>query len=466
VRAAAARTGWSASSVLMPLSFAVTLGGMTTLVGTSTNLVVSGFLVESGQRPLGIFELSRIGVPVAVLGVLTLVLLSPRLLSTRRSPTELFSEEGREYAVEMEVRERGNLVGSSVADAGLRHLQGVFLAWVQRAGRVVAPVEPAFVLQAGDHLGFVGSVQHVVDLQAMSGLRGAALTHARGLEDRDHRFVEVVVASGSPLVGQTLRNQAFREQYRAAVLAIHRAGARLEGKLGDIPLRSGDTLLLIAERGFAARWRDRRDFLLVSERDGALSIPSAKGWFVLCVTVAMMLAAALDWLPILHGALAAATLMVLTGIITPHEARNAVDLDVLLLIAASFGLGAAIETSGLATQIAGWLVVPTTPLGPIAVLAALVVATLVLTQVMANNAAAALMFPIATAAAEQSGANPRSFAIAIALAASAAFLTPIGYQTNTMILGPGGYRFSDYWKLGLPVTIVVGVGIVVSTGAG
>jgi len=460
VSASAERQGQSPSKYLMPLSFAVLLGGIVTLIGTSTNLVVSGLMEQVGLAPIGMFEMTWIGLPLALVGIAAMVLLAPRLLPARRGLKERFSAEFREFTIEMEVEPGGAVDGQSVAAAGLRHLQGVFLAWIRRGERLITPVGPDDTMRAGDRLGFVGRVDQVMDLQAMRGLRMAAHKHVRGLEAGEHRFVEVVLAAISPLVGKTLKQADFREQYQATVLAIHRSGERVAGKLGEVKLEPGDTLLLLADGGFAGRWRDRRDFLLVLELNGALPVSSRKAWFVLTVAVAMITLAAFDIVPILQASLVAALLMVAGRVITPNEARTAIDLDVLLLIAASFGVGTAIETSGLASLVADWIVTPAMHIGPVAVLAAIVLATMVVTELITNNAAAALIFPIAVAAAKQSGVDPRSFAIAVAMAASASFLTPIGYQTNTMVYGPGGYRFGDYIRLGLPLTLIVFVGLV------
>jgi di/tricarboxylate transporter len=460
VSASAQRQGRSASRYLMPISFATLIGGTVTLIGTSTNLVVSGLMVQAGMAPMGMFELTGIALPTAVLGIILLVVLAPRLLPDRRGLRQSFDEQFREFTLEMQVESGGAVDSKSVAEAGLRHLQGVFLAWIRRGDSVISPVAPEQKLEAGDLLGFVGSVERVMDLQSMRGLRTSAHKHVRGLSEGDHRFVEVVIASLSPLVGKTLKSADFREQYAATVLAVHRSGERLSGKLGELPLVAGDTLLLLADRNFAQRWRDRRDFLLVSELDGALPVSSVKALAVSGIVLAMILASAFDVVPILQGSLVAAFLLVATKIITAAEARNALDLDVVLLIAASFGIGAAIEKSGLASLVASWIVDAAMGLGPVAVLAAIVLATLTVTELITNNAAVVLLFPIATAAAVQSGVDPRSFALAITIAASASFLTPIGHQTNTMVYGPGGYRFGDYVRLGLPITIVVFVGVV------
>ena len=453
VTASAERSGQSVSKFLMPLSFAVLLGGTVTLIGTSTNLVVSGLMEQSGYAPIGMFELTPIGLPLALVGVLAMVRLVPTLLPPRRGIKEQFSAEFREFTIEMEVERSGPISDRTVAEAGLRHLQGVFLGWIRRGDRVLSPVAPDEVLRAGDRLGFVGGVDRVMDLQGMPGLRIAAHKHMRGLDSGEHRFLEVVLAAISPLVGRTLKSADFREDYQATVLAIHRSGERIAGKLGDVTLAAGDTLLLLTDRGFAARWRDRREFLLVSQLDGALPVSTKKAWIVLGITALMIAGSALDVFPILEGSLLAAMMMVATGVLTPNEARNAVEIDVVLMIAASFSIGTAIEASGLAALVAGWIVAPTMAGGPIAVLAAIVLATLAVTQLITNNAAAVLVFPIGMAAASSIGADPRAFGVAIAVAASASFMTPIGYQTNAMVFGPGGYRFGDYSRLGTPLTL-------------
>jgi di/tricarboxylate transporter len=460
VSAWAERRGVPISWYLMPLSFAAILGGMVTLIGTSTNLVVSGLLQEAGHAPLGMFEMTGIGLPAALLGLVVLIVLAPTLLPDRRGLKRRFEEEFREFTVEMEVERGGAADGQSVEEAGLRRLEGVFLVRIEREGRVLAPVAPEEILEGGDLLGFVGRADLVVDLQSIPGLRSREHKHTDPFRDEAHSFFEVVVSPVAPLVGVSLKEVGFREQYQAAVLAIHRAGDRVREKLGDVTLRPGDTLLLLADHGFRDRWRDRRDFLVVSPLDGSLPPGNSRGLLTLTLVVGVVLLAAVGLVPILNGALLAAILVVLTGTLTPNEARSAVDLDVILLIAAAFGIGNAIEASGLALAAVELFVDPAMALGPVAVLAAVVLATFLLTELITNNAAAVLMFPVAIAAALSIGVDPRAFAVGVALTASASFLTPIGYQTNTMVYGPGGYHFRDYSRLGLPLSLVVMVVVI------
>lgn len=456
----AEKRGHSASRYLMPISFAAILGGVITLIGTSTNLVVSGLMVAHGMEPMSMFELTRVGLPVAVAGIGLVVLLAPVVLPERRPARRQFEEDAREYVVHQIVSPGGPMDGLTVEGAGLRHLQGVFLVEIEREGEMIAPATPATLLRGGDQLAFVGRVDMIRDLQMLRGLTPAEQHHAAWLDGAEHTFFEVVVSGTSQLAGATLKEANFRSRYQAAVLALHRAGERVQAKLGDVRLRPGDTLLLLADSGFAARWRDRRDFLLVSHLGGSPPPSTRQAWFVGIVTFAIVASSGMGLLPIVHAAILGAVLLILGGALSPSQARRAVDMDTLIVIAASFGIGAALESSGLAALVGGGIVDTFGSASPLIILLAVVLATIALTEMITNNAAAVLMFPVALAAAGAVGADPRPFAIALAAAASASFLTPIGYQTNTMVYGPGGYRFGDYFRLGFPLTVVVVVTVV------
>ena len=455
VRDWAERRGQSPSRYLMPLSFAAILGGMVTVIGTSTNLVVSGLLEAAGQPPLAMFEISRLGLPVAIAGCALLVLLAPVLLPDRRPARRELEENVREFVVSMVVEPDGPLNGKEVAASGLRHLQGVYLIEIERQGQLIAPVPPTTTLRSADRLTFVGKADLVVDLQSTRGLAFAEQHHVGALDTTRHTFFEAVVGAASPLIGGTLRDAEFRGRYQAAVVAIHRAGHRVQAKLGDVRLRVGDTLLMLGDPDFRDRWRDRNDFLLVSRLGAAPPRTTSSAWIVGLIAVVIVVGASLGALPILHLSLLGAIALVGLGVLTPGEARRAVDLDVILVIAGAFGLGAAMATSGLADRLAGTLIGGLGFLGSVGVLAGIVLATLALLGFITNNAAAVLMFPIAMSTAASLGLDQRAFAIAIAITASASFITPIAYQTNLMVYGPGGYRFGDYARLGVPLTAVV-----------
>lgn len=455
ISAWAERNGQSPSKFLMPLSFAAILGGVITLIGTSTNLVVSGLLEASGRPGFGMFELTPIGLPVAIVGAIVLIIAAPWLLPDRIPARRQAEVQLREFVVGMQVRPGGPIDGRTVEQAGLRSLRGLFLVEIARSGEVIAPVGPTTVLRGTDRLTFVGRAGDVVELQHMRGLTSTEAPHLLQFDSPEHTFFEAVVGEASPLVGKTLKEAAFRGRYQAAVLAIHRAGQRVQDKLGQVRLRVGDTLLLLADAGFRERWADRNDFLLVSRFGGAPPLTSRKAPLVAAVGLGIIAVAATGAMDIVKASLLGALLFVVFRILSAREARASIDLDVVIMIAASFGLGAAIETSGLAAGVAGVLVSGLGGLGDIGVLLGIVLATVALTELITNNAAAVLIFPIAINAAVGIGADVRAFALAVAVAASASFLTPIGYQTNTMVYGAGGYRFGDYARLGLPLTIIV-----------
>ena len=448
-----AKRNLSPSRFLMPVSFAAVLGGVITTIGTSTNLTVSGLLTESEMPPLGLFELTPVGLPIAVAGCILLVALGSWLIPDRGTARDELVGTGRDFTVTMQVAPNGPIDGRNVEQAGLRHLQGVFLVEVQRGDRVIAPVAPDEVLEGGDLLTFVGRVGQIVDLQRMRGLESAENHQIEALARGTHAFFEVVVGADE-LAGSTLREAGFRARYGAAVLAIHRAGHRIDAKLGDVRLRFGDTLLVLADTSFRNRWRDRGDFLVVAPVSGIPPTQPRKVWVVTLIGIGFIALTAIGILPILQASILAALLVLASGTLTVRQARDAIDLNLVVLIAAAFGLGAAVEASGLAAASAGMLTAMMQPLGAIGALAAVILATVVVTELLSNNAAAVLMFPVCVATAAATGSDPRPFIIAVTLSASLSFLSPVGYQTNMMVYALGGYRFTDFARIGAPLTLL------------
>jgi di/tricarboxylate transporter len=447
------RTRESAARYLMPLSFAVILGGVVTTIGTSTNLVVSGMLEKAGEAPLGLFEITPVGLPVAIIGLLTLILTVPWLQPDRRPAGQQLEEGGREFSVSLKVVAGGPLDGRTVEEGELRNLEGVFLAGLERGGELIAPVAPDRKLRGGDRLSFVGRADKVVDLQTRRGLESAEAPHMSELQTSRHRFYQAVVGAGSRLVGRTLKEIEFRARYQAAVIAIHRSGQPVHEKLGQVRLKHGDTLILLADSGFHLRWRDRGDFLMVTDMGGTPPAVTRKAWIVALVGLAIVVVAGAGVVPILQASLVGAIALIVCGVLTATEARESVELDTIIVIAASFALGTAMDKSGLAAH-AAELITRASGGGSVhGALFGIVIATKIVTELITNNAAAAMLFPIALASAHQLEVDPRPFVIAVAIAASNSFLTPIGYQTNTMVYGPGGYRFADYVRVGLPVTV-------------
>ena len=460
VEAWARTRGRSVSTYLMPLSFAAVLGGAITLMGTATNIIASGLLESIGEEPLGFFEITIVGLPIAVVSTLALIVLSPIVLPKRRSARGSLEDEFREFIVDMTVEPNGTIDGRTVTGAGLRHLEGVFLIGLERGDTVVAPVNPNTRLEAGDRLRFAGRASDIVDLQTIPGLASTERDQLLELDNGEVRYFEAVLGAGSPLIGRGVREARFRGRYQAAILAVHRAGHRVDAKIGDVELRVGDTLLMVADPGFKDRWGDRRDFLLISSLKPAPPTRSPKAPLVALVAIGIVGLSATGVLPLVTAALLGAFALVAARSITPNEARQAVDLDVVVTIAAAFGLAAAIVVSGLGTAIADVIFSLAAPAGQRAILAVIVLLTVVFKEIITNKGAVLLITPIAFSIAAATGGNPRAYAIAIAVAAALSFLTPIGYQTNTMVYGPGGYRYTDYLRLGLPLTLIAVAGVV------
>ncbi len=453
--------GRSVSRYLMPLSYAAILGGAVTLMGTATNIVASGLLEAIGEEPLGFFEITWVGLPIAIVAGVALILLSPMLIPDRQSARGSTDESIRAFVVDMTVIDGSSIDGETVEKAGLRHLSGVFLVSLERNGYTVAPVTPDTRLSGGDRVRFVGRSSDIVDLQAINGLSSAENEHVADLAGGDANYYEAVIGAHSPLVGEGVRESGFRGRYQAAIVAVHRAGERIDSKIGDIVFQVGDTLMLVADVGFKARWADRNAFLLISPVRPAPPTTNKRAPLVALVGIGIVAMSATGVLPLVTAALTGALILVVGGAVRPGEARRAVDLDVVVTVAAAFGLAAAIDISGLGTTLADGIIGLAEPFGEIAVLGAIVLITIVLKEVITNKGSVLLLTPVAFSVATSTGGDPRGYAIAIAVASALAFLTPIGYQTNTMVYGPGGYRFSDYLRLGLPLTAIAFIGILV-----
>jgi len=481
IREWAKKNRLSVSKLLMPMNAAVVLGGLCTLIGTSTNVIVGGLVKDRlaagidrpwgvldltwaglpaawGRReftgPLGMFDITWLGLPLFALGIAYGLTASRFLLKDRRPPMSR-SDDPRQYSLEMVVEPGTGLVGKTIEAAGLRHLDGLFLMEIDRGDHVIAAVAPAERLQAGDRLVFVGVIDSVVELQKVRGLRPATDQVFKLDDPRSERqLVEAVVSSTCPLVGRTIREGNFRSTYGAVVIAVARDGERLRMKIGDITLEPGDTLLLEAGPAFLQRQRTSRHFYLVSEISGAAPPRHDRAWIACTVLAGMVLAVAMDLLPMVAAALGAAGMMVATRCLSSTEARRAIEWEALLLIAASFGLARAMQNTGLAGSIAEGAIAAAGN-NPLFVLAAVYVVAMFATELMSNNAAAVLSFPIAWQTAEQLGVHPLPFVMAITVAASCGFATPLGYQTNLMIYGPGGYKFTDYLRYGGPLNLLV-----------
>jgi di/tricarboxylate transporter len=456
------------SKLLMPLSFATILGGLCTVIGTSTNVVVAGLMQSSLQagaieRGMGFFTLTAVGVPCALAGLVYMLVASRWLLPTR-DPALRQMDDPRAYTAEMRVAPKGPVDGRTIEQAGLRHLSGMYLAEVERDGEVFAAVDPQFRLRGNDQLVFVGVVDSVVELQRMRGLVPATSQVFELEGPRSGRtLIEAVVSDRCPLLGQSIREGRFRTHYNAAVIAVARSGERLRQKIGDIVLQPGDTLLLEAQPAFVQQQRDSRDFFLVSGLDNSAPPRYERAVTALAILGGMVvLATSFEHVPffvergftMLHAALLAAGLMLITRCCSVEHVRRTIDWQVLIVISATLGIGTALSTTGLAAALADGMVALAGP-EPMAQLAMIYIVTMLLTELLSNTTAVVLAYPIALANAAQLGVDHMPFVVALAIAGSCGFATPIGYQTNLMVYGPGGYRFVDFLRFGAPLNLVV-----------
>lgn len=494
------KTHIAASKLMLPLSYAAILGGTITLIGTSTNLVVDGKvreltdvevarLVQGGMpedkaraefarrtglpaHGLRLFDITWIGLPAAVVGIAWVVCTHRWLLPDRR-PAISQQDDPREYTAEMLVPADSPLVGKTIEAAGLRHLPGAYLAEIDRGGIILPAVSPEERLWANDRLVFVGILETVADLQKMRGLIPATDQVFKLTAPRATRcLIEAVVSDSCPLVGRSIRDGRFRSVYNAVVIAAARNGERLRQKLGDVVLQPGDTLLLEAHPSFVDRQRNSRDFFLISRVEDSAPRRHELALVAIFILLGMVAAVAVGpeivsyfgWPRVLEptmlkAAVVAAALLMATRCLSIEDARRSIDWSTLLAIAASFGIARGVEQTGAARAISDGIV-GLAHGSPWATLAMIYLVTLLLTELITNNAAAALMFPFAVATARSLNVNYMPFVASVMMAASAGFATPLGYQTNLMVYGPGGYRFGDYLRIGIPLDIIVGVVVV------
>jgi di/tricarboxylate transporter len=449
----------SPSKLLIPLSYLAILGGTCTLIGTSTNLVVNGLMIQNNIPGMTLFEISKMGIPYAIAGTVYLIIFGRKILPDRKELLEQLGDSLREYLVEMQITTGCRLIGQSIEAAGLRHLPGLFLIEINRDDSIISPVGPDDKLELGDRLVFAGVVSSIVELEKIPGFipTADASYEISPREQRRRSLCEAVISANSPLIGKTIKDADFRATYGAAVVAVHRDANRVETKIGDIRLRPGDTLLLQTRPHFLRAYRNDPAFYLVSDVQEWRPLRRDRAWIAGILFVILLALMTTETIPIVVAGSLIAVLMVAFGCISSGDARNSIEWQVLVTIGASFGVGKAIENSGAAAVIAQGLVDATQAGGPIIALAVIYLLGSFVTELITNNAAAVLMFPFCLKTAQIYGVSERPFLIALILAASASFMTPIGYQTNMMVYGPGGYKFSDFIRIGFPLHIVLWV---------
>jgi di/tricarboxylate transporter len=452
----------SPSKLLLPLSYASMFGGMLTLIGTSTNILASDLSARLIGEPFSMFEFTQLGVVVSIVGTAYLMtagrVLTPERIKPQQDLTEEF--EMAEYLTEVMVRADSPLVGQRVSDALVETDFDVDLLQLIRDDSVfLEPLGPKEV-HAGDIFAVRTDRDTLVDLLDVEGLEvvpGVTVDEAE-LESAEggQNLVEVVLTPGSTLVGETLTTAAFRQQYDATVLALRRGGELVRQRLDDVTLRVGDTLLVQATAESIERLDRNRNFI-VAQTIERTDYRESKAPVAIGVVAAVVGFAAVDVLPIVVSALAGSLAMVFTGCLKPTEVYDAIQWDVVFLLAGVIPLGIALETTGAAALLASGVVTASSVLPLVAVLGLFYVVTALLTNVVSNNASVVLMIPVAVDAAGALDANAFAFIMAVTFAASTAFMTPVGYQTNLFVYGPGGYRFADYIRVGAPLQAIFAV---------
>lgn len=444
------------SRLLIPLSYASIFGGITTLVGTSTNLVVSSFATSAGLGELSMFQFSLVGIPVALVCIFTL-LISSSWLPRHDTATE---QKSLPYFLSAEVMPESTLIGKTIEANAMRQLDGLYLLEIERDGRLISPVTPDEIIHAGDLLVFTGEVNKVQTLQRFSGLR---LLGESADELLTSNLVEVVISHESILANRTLQEVDFRTLFNAGVVGIRRGERRLEGQLGRIPLKVGDSLLLAVGSDFSQHHNLDRNFHLLS---GTLQRPrlnlhqslAALGGFAVAIVCA-----SLGILSLFESLLCLMALFLISGLLSINEMRRRFPFELFLVIGSALTLAKGMEASGAAALVADGMQYLFNGYGVYAAFAGVFLLTLLMTETVTNNAAAALAFPIALSTAQAFNADPMPFIMAVAYGASACFLIPFGYQTHLMVYSPGRYRLQDYLKTGLPVSVMYSLTVLLLT---
>lgn len=456
----------SSQKFLIPLSYATILGGMCTLIGTSTNLVVHGLIIDNGLKGFNMFELGKIGIFIAIAGTIyisvagNLLLPGKKIIFNSKSRTEY-----KDYSYDIIIPESSNLIGLEIKNGRLKELNNMFVRSIEREGQIIETQKGAFSLMANDQLHVEGKSDRLNYILANPNIKLNGIDLVKNLPTSELKQYEAVISPRFPGVGKTLSEYNIYEHYQAVVLAIHRNGERITTNLGNLVLKEGDNLILLTTDKFIQSWGDSKIFYLTSYiRDYRTTGTFWKKWLSFIILLVMIIGATLGQFitspkgisfDMLYFSAIAAVIMVWFKIMPPQKYTKAISWDVLITIAFSFALSKALQNSGAADTIAHATINIGKGLGPVGVLAAVCFITTILTEVITNNAAAAIVFPIALAAANQLGVDPKPFFVGIAISASASFATPIGYQTNLIVQGIGNYKFRDYMKIGIPLNIIV-----------
>ncbi len=450
------KTGIAQSKLLIPLSYAAILGGTVTIIGTSTNLIVKGMvedqMIIKDLPMLHFFEFAWVGIPMVIIGFVYMLTVGHRLLPSNCKTKDEKEKSNRKYTVEAQIRPDSNLVWKTVEEAELRDLPGLFLVEIIRNDIDLVAVTPETVLAANDILVFAGDTETIADF--VNNNSELIFPQVGMLKKKKHtEMVEVVISHNSTLINKTVKEANFRSKYDAAIIAIHRNGEKLRGKIGEIKFKAGDALLLFAGEDLTNR-ADIYDFYFISKIKDLSEIKPYKSIILLGGTALAIALSALHILPLFHGLTILFILILSLGIASPKDLHKSIDFNLAIIIVLSLALGIAMRKTGVAQMIGQEFINIMMPLGLIGIMFGIYFITAILASFITNLASVAIMFPISLSVALDMGWNPTPFVLIVAFASAANFMTPIGYQTNLMVYGPGGYKFKDYFRVGFPLTIL------------
>jgi len=445
------------SKLLIPLSFAAILGGSATLIGTSTNLIVNGLVVDQKIIPnlieLSIFDFAAVGVPMIFIGIFYILFFGQKMLPSNKNKIDDIELLKKEYLVEGRISQGSALIGKTMEEAGLRNLKGLFLFGILRDNIRIISASKDTILYEDDILQFTGNTEAVAELiDTHKGIEIPSI--GMFARKKNTEVIEIVIAHNSSIIGKTLKTINFRAKYDATAIAVHRNGETISGKLSSVRLKAGDSILLLAGAYFELRLKDTNDFYLISRIKEIIRLGIPRTIFLVGGTILVILLSAIGLIKFFNGLMVLLTSLVILKVAKPKDMLKGVDFELIMIIALSLALGVAMIKSGVATMFADGIIYAFKPLGNVGILTGIYFLTTLLAAYITNKAAVAVVFPISLTLALELNVDVMPFILVVAYAAAANFLTPIGYQTNLMVYGPGGYKFKDFFKIGAPLTLL------------
>lgn len=452
-----ARNKQAVSKIMMPLSFAAILGGCATLIGTSTNLIVNGMVTDGNIFPnlpsIGIFDFAPVGVTMIFIGIAYVLFFGQRMIPERESVTKKFPDIQRKYIVEARIKDGSHLIGRTIAESGLRKLKDLYLFEILRGDITITAVPEDTILVEEDILLFLGNTDSIADfVNERNGMEIPSV--GMFARKKNTEVIEIVISHNSKLNNKSLKSVNFRAQYDATAIAVHRNGETLAGKLNNIVLKSGDALLLLAGSYFEHRIKSNNDFYLISRIKEIRRLGIPKTLYLILGTLTVIILSSIGVIKLFTGLLFLISSLILIKVTRPKDLVSSIDYELALIIALSLALGTAMMKTGVAFMFADGIISVFRPLGKVGVLAGVYFITAILAAFITNKAAVAVIFPVSINLATELNTDVMPFILVVAYAAAANFMTPIGYQTNLMVYGPGGYKFKDYLKVGTPLTLI------------